>query len=238
MTPPLLKNFIRGEWVASESGRTVPNINPANTADVICHTPLSTREEACAAVVAAREAFPMWKGTPGPVRGKILFRALELMREKSEEFAVMLTREEGKPLKDSKGEVQRALNILEFTAGEGRRLRGSTIPSELPNTFIYTVRQPLGVAGLLTPWNFPVAIPVWKIAPALLSGNTVVFKPATITPMTAVMFAEIMQAAGIPPGVFNLVIGSGSAVGDEIVNHPDVHAVSFTGSNEVGCALY
>ena len=219
-------------------GQTVPNINPANISDTICMTPLSTREEARTAIIAAREAFPMWKATPAPVRGKMLFRALDLLRERSEEVAVMLTREEGKSIKDSRGEVQRALNILEFTAGEGRRLRGATIPSELPSTFIYTVRQPLGVAGLLTPWNFPVAIPVWKIAPALLSGNTVVFKPATITPMTAVLLAEILHSAGIPPGVFNLVLGSGSTVGDEIVNHQDVHAVSFTGSNDVGCGLY
>lgn len=168
----------------------------------------------------------------------MLFRAMDLMREKSEALAATLTREEGKSLKDSRGEVQRALNILEFTAGEGRRLQGATIPSELQSTFIYTVRQPLGVAGLLTPWNFPVAIPVWKIAPALLSGNTVVFKPASLTPLCAVMIAEILHSAGIPPGVFNLVLGAGSDVGDEIVKHPAVTALSFTGSNDVGCALY
>ena len=238
MTPPVLKNYIHGEWVASASKRSAPDINPANTDEVLCQAPLSTREEAQAAIRAAASAFPGWKATPAPVRGKMLFRAMELMRERSEELAAALTREEGKALKDSRGEVQRAINIMEFTAGEGRRLRGSTIPSELPNTFIYTVRQPVGVAGLLTPWNFPVAIPVWKIAPALLSGNTVVFKPASLTPLTAVMVAEILHAAGFPPGVFNLVLGSGGTVGDEIVKSPEVQAVSFTGSNEVGCALY
>lgn len=238
MTPPVLKNYINGEWTASTSKRSVPNTNPANTDEVLCQAPLSTREEAQAAIHAAAAAFPAWKATPAPVRGKMLFRAMELMRERSEELAAALTREEGKVLKDSRGEVQRALNIMEFTAGEGRRLRGSTIPSELASTFIYTVRQPVGVAGLLTPWNFPVAIPVWKIAPAILSGNTVVFKPATLTPLTAVMIAEVLHAAGFPPGVFNLVLGSGGTVGDEIVKSPDVHAVSFTGSNEVGCALY
>ena len=238
MTPPVLKNYINGEWIASTSPRTAANINPADTLEVICHSPLSTREETQAAIAAAAAAFPKWKATPPPVRGKILFRAMDLLRERSEEIATALTREEGKALKDSRGEVQRALNIMEFTAGEGRRLRGSTIPSELPSTFIYTVRQPVGVVGLLTPWNFPVAIPVWKIAPALLSGNTVVFKPASLTPLTAVMLAEVLHAAGFPPGVFNLVLGSGSVVGDEIVNHPEVHAVSFTGSNDVGCALY
>ncbi|MEK6572250.1 MAG: aldehyde dehydrogenase family protein, partial [Bacteroidota bacterium] len=184
------------------------------------------------------EAFPKWRATPAPVRGRILFKAMNVMQERLEELAVALTREEGKILRESRGEVQRAINILEFMAGEGRRLRGSTIPSELPNTFIYTIRQPIGVVGLITPWNFPVAIPVWKIAPALVAGNTVVFKPATFTPLTAIKIVEIFEEAGVPPGVLNLVMGKGGTVGDEIVNHPDVHALSFTGSNDVGCALY
>jgi len=234
---PTLKNYIAGKWVESNSGKTAPNVNPANTAEVLCMTPLSTREEARAAIVAAKEAFPKWKATPAPVRGRMLFKALHLMQDRLEDLAVALTKEEGKILRESRGEIQRALNIMEFTAGEGRRLRGSTIPSELPNTFIYTVRQPIGVCGLITPWNFPVAIPIWKIAPALLAGNTVVFKPASYTPITAVKIVEIFEEAGFPAGVLNIVMGGGSVVGDEIVNHPDVHALSFTGSNDVGCAL-
>jgi alpha-ketoglutaric semialdehyde dehydrogenase len=233
-----VKNYINGKWVASTSGKTVPNVNPANTDEILCYTPLSTRDEAKTAIASAKEAFPKWKSTPPPVRGKLLFKAMNLLQEKLEDVAVTLTKEEGKILRESRGEIQRAINIMEFTAGEGRRLNGSTIPSELPNTFIYTIRQPLGVVGLITPWNFPVAIPIWKIAPALLAGNTVVFKPATFTPLTAIKIVEIFEEAGFPPGVLNLVMGSGSTVGDEIVRHPDVHALSFTGSNDVGCALY
>jgi alpha-ketoglutaric semialdehyde dehydrogenase len=234
----IVKNYINGKWVASTSGKTVPNVNPANTDEILCHTPLSTREEVKTAITAAKEAFPKWKSTAPPIRGKLLFKAMTLLQEKLEDVAVALTKEEGKILRESRGEIQRAINIMEFTAGEGRRLRGSTIPSELPNTFIYTIRQPLGVVGLITPWNFPVAIPIWKIAPALLSGNTVVFKPATFTPLTAIKIVEIFEEAGFPPGVLNMVMGSGSVVGDEIVNNPNVHALSFTGSNDVGCALY
>ncbi len=237
VSAPTLRNYINGKWVES-SGKTVPNINPANSDEILCHTPLSSREETRAAIVAAHEAFPKWKSMPGPNRGRLLFKAMGLMQERIEDLAIALTKEEGKILRESRGEVQRAINIMEFTAGEGRRLRGSTIPSELPNTFIYTLRQPIGVAGLITPWNFPVAIPVWKIAPALVAGNTVVFKPATLTPMTAAKIVEIFEEAGFPPGVLNMVYGSGSFVGDEIVNNPAVHALSFTGSNDVGCALY
>lgn len=233
-----LKNYVNGKWVESISGKTIPNVNPANTEEILCYTPLSTREETRAAIAAAREAFPKWKATPPPNRGRLLFRAMQLLQERIEDVAVALTKEEGKILRESRGEIQRAINIMEFTAGEGRRLNGRTIPSELPNTFIYTVRQPIGVCGLITPWNFPVAIPIWKIAPALVAGNTVVFKPATFTPLTATKIVEIFEEAGFSPGVLNMVMGNGSVVGDEIVNNPDVHAISFTGSNEVGCALY
>lgn len=235
---PTLKNYIGGKWVESGSGKSVPNINPANTDEVLCYTPLSTREETKAAIAAAKEAFPKWRSTPAPVRGKLMFRAWQLMQEWLDDVAVTLTKEEGKILRESKGEIQRALNIMEFTAGEGRRMKGSTIPSELPNTFIYTVRQPLGAVGLITPWNFPIAIPVWKISPAVVAGNTVVFKPATLTPLTAVKIVEIFEEAGFPPGVVNMVFGNGSTVGDEIVKHTDVHGISFTGSTDVGSALY
>jgi alpha-ketoglutaric semialdehyde dehydrogenase len=233
-----LKNFINGEWVDSSSTEYIPDRNPSNFDEVLCESPRSTVEETTAAIAAARKAFPKWKETPPPQRGRILFRAMKLFQDRLEDIAITLTKEEGKTIKDSRGEVQRAVNVLEFTAGEGRKLRGATIPSELPNTLIYTFRQPIGVVGLITPWNFPVAIPVWKIAPALVSGNTVVFKPAELTPFCAVKLAEIFQEAGLPPGVLNLVLGSGRTVGDTIVSHKDVDAISFTGSNEVGCGIY
>src|SRR5216683_1372775 len=163
---------------------------------------------------------------------------MALMEAEKDALARLLTREEGKTVKESMGEIQRTINILEYTAGEGRRIGGSTVPSELPHNFCYTLRQPLGVVACVTPWNFPVAIPVWKIAPALIAGNTVVFKPATLTPETASAVVSIFERAGIPPGVLNLILGSGSDAGDEIINHPAVKAVSFTGSNEVGIRLY
>lgn len=233
-----LKNFINGEWTDSLSSQFSPNRNPADLNDILCQTPRSTEQETNAAIEAAREAFQGWKETPPPQRGRILFVAMKLLQDQAEELAVTLTREEGKTLRDARGEVQRAINVLEFTAGEGRKLRGATIPSEISRTLIYTVRQPVGVVGLITPWNFPVAIPVWKIAPALVAGNTVVFKPAELTPLCAVKLIEIFQEAGIPGGVLNLVLGSGSTVGRTIVNHPQVDAISFTGSNEVGSGIY
>jgi alpha-ketoglutaric semialdehyde dehydrogenase len=234
----LLKNFINGMWVESSSHDQMQDLNPANTRQVLCTSPLSDVEDARKAVAAAKNSFFAWSHTPAPVRGKILFRALDVLRTRTDELAETLTREEGKTIADSRGEVQRAMNILEFTAGEGRRLGGVTIPSELPNNFIYTVRQPIGVVALITPWNFPVAIPIWKIAPALVAGNTVVFKPAELTPLCAVRIVEIFEEAGIPPGVLNLVLGHGHVVGEELVNHPDVRAISFTGSNEVGASIY
>ena len=234
----LLQNFINGKWVGSSSREQMQDLNPANTREVLCSSPLSAADEARAAVTAAKNAFFGWSHTPAPVRGKILFRALDILRTRANELAETLTREEGKTIADSRGEVQRAMNILEFTAGEGRRLGGATIPSELPNNFIYTLRNPIGVVALITPWNFPVAIPIWKIAPALVAGNTIVFKPAELTPLCAVRLVEIFEEAGIPQGVLNLVLGHGHIVGEELVNHPDVRAISFTGSNEIGASIY
>ncbi len=231
------KNFIGGRWEVSSTGRLVANHNPA-TGEVLGQVPLSSREEARAAVAAAQDAFPKWRDTPGPVRGRILFKVLELFEREMPRLAEALTREEGKTLGESKGELLRSRNILEYIAGEGRRLRGETLPSELPNTFTYTRRDPLGVVTLISPWNFPVAIPIWKIAPALICGNTVIFKPATLTPWTASILMEIFHEAGLPAGVLNMVIGPGSTVGDELVTHRAVRAVSFTGSNEVGTKLY
>ncbi|MGB0036674.1 MAG: aldehyde dehydrogenase family protein [Candidatus Acidiferrales bacterium] len=237
-TGTLCRNFINGRWVDSKSAKIVERRNPANTDEVVARIPLSTREEMKEAIVAAKAAFPAWRDTPGPARGKILFKAVQIMEQQREDLARLLVREEGKSLKDALGEVQRSINILEFMAGEGRRLDGLTLPSELPKNFTYTLRVPLGVVGAITPWNFPVAIPVWKIAPALVCGNTVVFKPATITPLTAMKIAEIFEQAGLPPGVLNLVMGSGKDCGDELVQNLHVHALSFTGSNEVGSQLY
>src|SRR6476660_9227456 len=232
------QNFINGKWVKSNSGKSVANINPGNTDDVIGDTPLATREEARMAVEAAAEAFRGWRSTPAPTRGRIVAKAARLLEENKEELAQILTRDEGKTIAESRGELQRSINVAEFCAGESRRMNGETIQSELPANFAYTIKQPLGVVAVVTPWNFPVAIPVWKIAPALVAGNAVVFKPATLTPATATRIVELFQEAGIPPGVLNLVLGSGSEAGDEIINHPAVKAVSFTGSNQVGIRLY
>ena len=234
----IYRNYIGGEWIESRSSRIAKNINPANTDEVIGTVRQATREEARAAVTAAAGAFRAWRSTPAPARGKIVARAARLMEEHKEEMAQILTREEGKTISESRGELQRSINVAEFCAGESRRMSGETILSELPANFAYTIKQPLGVVACVTPWNFPVAIPVWKIAPALVAGNTVVFKPATLTPATAVRIVEVFAEAGIPPGVLNLVIGSGSDAGDEIINHPAVKAVSFTGSNPVGIRLY
>src|SRR5215212_5654144 len=232
------RNFINGEWVESASQKTTENVNPANTEDVLGTIRLSTREEARQGVEAAAEAFRAWRSTPAPARGRIVARAARLMEESKEDLARLLTREEGKTVSEARGELQRSINVAEFCAGESRRMTGETIPSELPSNFAYTLKQPLGVVACVTPWNFPVAIPVWKIAPALVAGNTVVFKPASLTPATAVRIVELFEEAGIPKGVLNLILGSGSDAGDEIINHPAVKAVSFTGSNEVGIRLY
>ena len=232
------RNFIGGQWIESESSRTVANVNPANTDDILGTIRQATRAEAKAAVDAAASAFSSWRATPAPARGRIVARAARLMEEHKEELSQLVTREEGKTISESRGELQRSINVAEFCAGESRRMTGETIPSELPSNFAYTVKQPLGVVACVTPWNFPVAIPIWKVAPALVAGNTVVFKPATLTPATAVRIVEIFEEAGIPSGVLNLVLGSGSDAGDEIIIHPAVKAVSFTGSNPVGIRLY
>ena len=232
-----LKNFIGGEWRESK-GRRVQDLNPADTSEIIADAPSSTAAEAAEACEAALRAYPGWRNTPAPVRGQLLYRVQRRMEERKEEIANALTREEGKTLVEARGEVQRAINVIEFFAGEARRITGDTIPSELPNNFCYTVKQPVGPVAIITPWNFPIAIPVWKMAPALVSGNTVVFKPASLTPLTAALIVEVFEQCGIPPGVLNLVFGGGREVGDTIVKHPAIQAVSFTGSNDVGSGLY
>ena len=237
-TAEIGRNFINGRWVESRSGRTVERRNPANLDELIGLAPLSTREETREAVAAARAAFAAWRETPAPVRGRVIAKAALLMEQQKEQLARILTREEGKTLKESLGEVHKSINVLEFMAGEARRMSGETLPSELPRNFVYTLKQPLGVVAAITPWNFPVSIPCWKIAPALVAGNTVVFKPSTLTPFTGAKVVEIFEQAGIPSGVLNMVIGSGGEVGDELLQHADVRAISFTGSNEVGSELY
>src|SRR2546423_2811891 len=234
----IYRNFINDEWVESISSKTADNINPANTDDVLGTIKQATRDEARSAVEAASEAFRSWRSTPAPQRGRIVARFARLLEENKEELAQLLTHEEGKTIAESRGELQRSINVADFCAGESRRMTGETIPSELPLNFAYTIKQPLGVVACVTPWNFPVAIPVWKIAPALTAGNTVVFKPASLTPATAIRIVELFEEAGIPRGVLNLILGSGSEAGDEIINHPAVRAVSLTGSNSVGVRLY
>ena len=191
-----------------------------------------------AAVEAARDALPGWSRMPAPVRAGFLFRALEIMRERADDIARTITMEEGKPIADAQGEVKRAMNIIEYAAGEGRRMFGYTTPSELPDTVAYTVRRPMGVVAIITPWNFPIAIPAWKMAPALICGNTLVFKPASSTPLSAVKLVQVFQDAGLPPGVLNLITGPGGSVGNALVESPDVKAISFTGSTEIGTGIY
>jgi len=232
------QNFIGGEWIASTSSKRVPNINPANTDDVLGETPLSTRTEASFAADVAAKAFREWRRMPAPKRGAIVGRAAQLMIERKEEIARALSHEEGKLLAEARGEMQRTINILEFCGSHGRRLNGETIPLELADNFGYTIKQPLGVVALITPWNFPVAIPAWKMAPALVAGNTVVFKPASLTPETAALVVRCFVDAGLPDGVLNLVYGGGGEVGTALIDHPAVKAVSFTGSTEVGLSVY
>jgi aldehyde dehydrogenase (NAD+) len=231
-------NYIGGEWVESASRKRVPNINPANLDDVLGETPLSSRAEAEAACAIAGEAFREWRRVPAPKRGAIISRAAQLMIERKEQIARTLSHEEGKLLAEARGELQRSINIMEFCGSHGRRLNGETIPLELADNFGYTIKQPLGVAAIITPWNFPVAIPVWKIAPALVAGNTVVFKPATLTPESATLVTQCFAEAGLPAGVLNMVFGSGGEVGSALIDHPAVKAVSFTGSTEVGLSVY
>ena len=231
-------SYVNGQWFHPKSNRLVRNVNPADLDDVIAEFPAATADDVNRAIDAAQAAFKSWKKTPGPERGRVLWRAADIARQRADEIARTLTREEGKIFKEAKGEVMKGISLLEFYAGEGFRMHGKTLPSEARDTFTYTIRRPLGVVGLIAPWNFPWAIPVWKSAPALVAGNTVIFKPAELTPATAALLTEIYLEAGLPPGVFNMLVGSGSVVGEAIVNSPVLRAISFTGSNEVGGALY
>ncbi len=237
MTIPVFNNFIGGKWVPAASGATYENRNPANCDEVLGLFPRSGPEDVDRAVAAAAEAFSSWRSLPAPKRAEILFRAGEILIHRKEEFARQMTREMGKVLMETRGDVQEAIDMSYYVAGEGRRQFGQTVPSELPNKFAMSVRMPIGVCGLITPWNFPMAIPSWKIMPALVCGNTVVIKPATDTPHSAWNLVKALEEAGIPPGVVNLVTGTGKAVGLPLIRHGEVKLISFTGSTAVGHAV-
>ncbi len=227
-------NYIGGEWVKSASGEYFENINPADTSDVVGRFPKSGAEDVVRAVDAAKNAAAKWRRTPAPKRAEILFRLGEILRANKDEFTRQMTREMGKVLKEAGGDVQEAIDCTYYTAGEGRRLHGFTTPAEMPNKFAMCVRQPVGICGLITPFNFPMAIPSWKLIPALVCGNTVVIKSGEDVPLSTVNLIKSCEEAGIPKGVVNLVNGHGADVGVPLVNHQDVRLISFTGSTDTG----
>ena len=234
MAIPVYKNFINGKWKSSSSGETFDNVNPANNKKVIGRFQKSNKKDVSAAVTAAAGAQKMWRHTPAPKRGEILFRVAELLVKNKESLARDMTREMGKVITETRGDVQEAIDMTYYTAGEGRRLMGETVPSELENKFCMSVKMPVGLVGAITPWNFPIAIPSWKLIPALVTGNTVVIKPASDTPLSVINFAKLFQEAGLPPGVLNVVTGTGEEVGVPLMDHPKVNLVSFTGSTDTG----
>ena len=232
--PREYRNFVNGEWVGSTTGRTFENRNPANREDLVGTFQDSSAEDVDAAIDIAEKAYARWRLVPAPRRADYLYRVGELLRRDKEKIAREMTREMGKVLAETRGDVQEAIDMAYLMAGEGRRLFGVTTPSELPNKFAMAVRMPLGVAGLITPWNFPIAIPAWKTMPALVAGNTVVIKPASLSPLSVIMLAELFEEAGLPPGVFNVVTGGGRQVGEPMLKNDLVKVVSFTGSTDVG----
>src|SRR5215210_4995672 len=229
------KNFIGGEWVDAASGQTFETASPA-TGETLGVFPRSGAEDVDRAVEAAKDAYEAWRLVPAPRRGEILFRFGQLLAERKDEIAELMAREMGKVIPEAAGDVQEAVDMSFYMGGEGRRLFGQTTPSELRDKFNMSIRQPIGVVGVITPWNFPIAIPSWKIAPALVCGNTVVFKPATDTPLLGERFVELLAEAGVPAGVVNVVHGGGGQVGDRLVRHPDVPVITLTGSRETGVA--
>jgi len=229
--------YVNGKWREPAAGKMFETKNPTN-GETLATFPQGSREDTVAAIEAAEKAFPEWRRCPPPKRGEILLEAASIMRRRKDELGETVTKEMGKIIAEGKGDVQEAIDFLEYIAGEGRRLLGETTTSELPDKFCMTVRQPMGVVGCITPWNFPTAIPCWKLGAALVSGNTVVFKPATLTPLCAAKLVEIFEEAGLPAGVLNFVTGSGSVVGNEIVENPKVRAISFTGGVEAGVDVY
>ena len=233
-TTTIYNNYIDGRWMPSASGETFENRNPANVDDLIGVFQKSTRRDVAAALEAAARAYESWRLVPAPLRAEILFKVAQLIVERKEQFARDMTREMGKVLSETRGDVQEAIDMTFYIAGEGRRMFGQTVPSELRNKFAMSVRQPLGVCSIITPWNFPMAIPSWKIIPALVCGNTVVFKPASQTPLSALNFVKVLEDAGVPKGVVNMVTGDGDEVGTPLTTHAAVRVVSFIGSTHVG----
>ena len=233
-TAKIYKNLIDGEWVEATTGETFENINPADTRDVVGIFQKSGKADVEAAVEAARRAYAKWRLVPAPRRAEILYRASRLLEERKEDFARDMTREMGKVLKETRGDVQEAIDTGYYMAGEGRRMFGPTVPSELPNKFAMAVRQPLGVCAMITPWNFPMAIPSWKLFPALVAGNACIIKPAQDTPLSVFNFVQTLLDAGVPKGVINIVSGFGSRIGAPLTEHPEIRAVSLTGSSDVG----
>jgi acyl-CoA reductase-like NAD-dependent aldehyde dehydrogenase len=231
-------NYIGGDWVGAKSGKTVQTRNPADAREVVAQYPASDADDARQAIEAARSAFPQWAAATPVARGRVLSKASLVLEARKGELADLLTREEGKTLAESTGEVQRAIDIFRFFGGLSYTVGGQTLPHDLPNNLLYTVRQPLGVVGMITPWNFPIAIPAWKMAPALLAGNAVVIKPASPAPGLTLELARALQEAGLPKGVLNVVNGEGRAVGGELATNPLVVALSFTGSHGAGKQIY
>jgi acyl-CoA reductase-like NAD-dependent aldehyde dehydrogenase len=236
--PEVFRNYVGGQWVECKSKKTFPNINPADTDEVVGLFQASAAEDIIEACDTAAKAQPAWAALPAPRRGEYLFKAAEILESRLAQLGEDMTREEGKTLPEGKAEVKRAINIFRYFGGEGARQFSYQIPSERENVFSYTMRKPLGVVGLITPWNFPSAIPAWKMAPALVGGNTVVIKPASLAPLSALRLVEALHEAGIPAGAINYVTGGGGAIGNALVEHRAIRAVSFTGSCEVGNALY
>jgi acyl-CoA reductase-like NAD-dependent aldehyde dehydrogenase len=238
MTTRQYQNFIGGEWVPAKSGKTYRNTNPADIREEVTEYPHSGAEEARAAIEAAKSAFPVWSAMTAVARGRVLSKTSQILESRKAELSELLTREEGKTLTESQGEVQRAIDIFRFFGGLSYTLGGQTIPHDLPGNLLYTTRQPLGVVGLITPWNFPIAIPAWKLAPALVSGNTVIIKPASQAPAMTLELAKALHEAGLPKGALNVVLGDGRSVGGELATNPQVLALSFTGSYSVGHQIH
>jgi len=234
VTPTVFKNYINGEWIPSRSGKAIEDRNPANTGELVGMFPASSAEDVNQAIDAAKLAYKDWRLTPAPKRAEILYRSAEILTQRKEDFAIDMTREMGKVLTEARGDVQEAIDMTYLMAGEGRRQFGQTTPSELPNKFAMCVRSPIGVAGLITPWNFPMAIPSWKAMPALVCGNTVVIKPAEDTPLSTYNLMQVLTEAGLPRGVMNVVFGDGPDAGAPMLAHSDTNLISFTGSTEVG----
>lgn len=230
-------NYINGKWIPSVTNETFPSINPASTDEILGYFQYSSEEDVKLAIESARLAYPSWSKTSAPVRGEVLFRLIQVLEKEQEELAVMITKEVGKTIREARGEVKKTIQAMKQFSGEATRLTGETIPSYDENILGFTVKEPLGVVAVIAPYNFPLGIGIWKIAPAIIAGNTVVFKPASTTPLISAKIMELFAEAGVPAGVINMVTGSGSKIGREIASNKEVKAISFTGSTEVGVAI-